>query len=39
MFAITHDGQTFSEEEAKADVIFSYYNSLLGSGLHQATLY
>lgn len=29
-FAITHDGQTFSEEEAKAGIVFDYYNDLLG---------
>lgn len=31
LFAVTHNGQTFSEEEAKADIVFSYYNDLLGS--------
>lgn len=31
LFALTHNGQTFSEEEAKADIVFSYYNELLGS--------
>jgi hypothetical protein len=31
LFAVTHNGQTFSEEEAKADIVFSYYNELLGS--------
>lgn len=25
------NGQTFSEEQAKADVVFSYYNGLLGN--------
>ena len=30
LFAVTHDGQTFSEEEAKANIVFSYYNGLLG---------
>jgi hypothetical protein len=31
LFAINHNGQTFSEEEAKANVVFSYYNDLLGT--------
>lgn len=30
LFAITHQGHTFSEEEAKAGLVFSYYNDLLG---------
>lgn len=30
MFAINHNGQTFSEEEAKAGIVFDYYNELLG---------
>lgn len=31
MFAINHNGQTFTEEETKADLVYSYYNALLGS--------
>lgn len=31
VFAITHNGQTFNEEEAKADLVFSYYNAILGT--------
>jgi hypothetical protein len=31
LFAINHNGQTFSEEEAKTDIVFSYYNELLGT--------
>lgn len=31
MFAIAHDGQTFTEEEAKAGLVYEYYNALLGS--------
>lgn len=31
LLAITHNGQTFTEEEAKADIVFSYYNDLLGT--------
>lgn len=30
MFAINHNGQTFSEEEAKAGIVFDYYNEFLG---------
>ena len=28
--AVEHEGQWFSEEEAKADLIFEYYNNILG---------
>lgn len=28
---IEHEGQTFSVEEAKADVIYEYYNNILGT--------
>jgi hypothetical protein len=28
---LSHDGHTFSEDEAKADIVFNYYNSLLGT--------
>jgi hypothetical protein len=31
LLAISHNGQTFSENEAKADVVYSYYNDLLGT--------
>jgi hypothetical protein len=31
LFAINHNGKTFSEEEAKTDIVFSYYNELLGT--------
>jgi hypothetical protein len=31
LFTVSYDGQTFSEEDAKADIVFSYYNGLLGS--------
>lgn len=31
LLAITHNGETFTEEEAKADLVFSYYNGLLGT--------
>lgn len=31
LFAITHDGQTFTEEEAKMGIVFQYYNMLLGT--------
>jgi hypothetical protein len=31
LFAIQHDGQTFSEEHAKSEVVFSYYNGILGA--------
>lgn len=30
LLAISHNGQTFTEEEAKADIVFSYYNEILG---------
>lgn len=30
LLAISHHGQTFTEEEAKASVVFDFYNSLLG---------
>jgi hypothetical protein len=30
-FAISHNGQTFTEEEAKADIVFTYYHGLLGT--------
>jgi hypothetical protein len=31
LLAIQHEGQTFSEDEAKAGAVFSYYNSILGT--------
>lgn len=31
MFAVSHNGQTFTEEEAKAGLVYDYYNTLLGS--------
>jgi hypothetical protein len=31
LFTVSYDGQTFSEQDAKADIVFSYYNGLLGS--------
>lgn len=31
LFAISHDGQTFSEEEAKAGIVFQFYDNLLGT--------
>lgn len=31
MFAIQHGGQNFTEKEAKAGVVFNYYNDLIGS--------
>jgi hypothetical protein len=31
LFAINHNGQMFTEEEAKANIVFSYYNGLLGT--------
>lgn len=37
LFTIVHDGQTFSEEEAKAELVFNYYHSLLGTGSHVPT--
>jgi hypothetical protein len=36
LFGITHNGQTFSEEEAKADIICSYYNDLLGKAFSRS---
>jgi hypothetical protein len=30
LFAIAHDGHTFTEEEAKAEIVFSYYDAILG---------
>ena len=30
MLTITHEGQTFTEEEAKAGIVHAYYNDLLG---------
>jgi hypothetical protein len=41
LFAITHNDQTFSEEDAKAGIVYSYYNDLLGkafSRLHYIDL-
>jgi hypothetical protein len=35
LFATNHNDQTFTEEEAKADIIFCYYNDLLGIGFIQ----
>lgn len=31
LFAIAHQGQTFSEEEAKAGIVYKYYNNILGT--------
>jgi hypothetical protein len=31
LLAISHNGQTFSGNEAKANVVYSYYNDLLGT--------
>lgn len=31
LFAISHNGHTFTEEQAKANIVFSYYNDLLGA--------
>ena len=31
LFVLSHNGQTFSEEEAKANIVFDYYNALLGT--------
>jgi hypothetical protein len=31
LFAINHNGHTFTEEEAKAEIVFSYYDDLLGT--------
>ena len=31
MLAIQYDGQTFTEDEAKAGAVYSYYNSILGT--------
>lgn len=31
LFSLQHNGQTFTEEDAKADIVFDYYNSLLGT--------
>lgn len=31
LFTLTHNGETFSEEDAKADIVFDYYNGLLGT--------
>lgn len=36
LFAINHNGQTFSEEEAKENIVFSYYNDLLGTAFNRA---
>lgn len=30
LFAISHNGLTFTEDEAKAGIVFDYYNNLLG---------
>lgn len=30
MFTINHGGQTFTEEEAKAGIVYDYYNDLVG---------
>ncbi|XP_066323685.1 uncharacterized protein [Miscanthus floridulus] len=35
LFAINHNGQTFSEEEAKAGIVYSYYNELLSKAFHR----
>jgi hypothetical protein len=35
MFAINHNRQTFTEEEAKAGIVYSYYNELLGKVFHR----
>jgi exonuclease III len=31
LFSLQHNGQTFTEEDCKADIVFDYYNSLLGT--------
>ena len=30
MFAIVHEGNTFTEEQAKAGIVFNYYNDIIG---------
>lgn len=30
LFAVAHNGHTFTEEEAKAELVFSYYDDILG---------
>jgi hypothetical protein len=35
LFAINHNGQTFTEEEAKVGIVYSYYNELLGKVFHR----
>jgi hypothetical protein len=36
LFAINHNGHTFTEEEAKAEIVFSYYDDLLGTPFARA---
>jgi hypothetical protein len=31
LFSLQHNGHTFTEEEAKADIVFAYYDDLLGT--------
>lgn len=41
LFAISHGGQTFTEDEAKAGIVFSFYDGLLGTSftrLHRINL-
>jgi hypothetical protein len=33
LLTITHEGLTFSEEQAKAGVVYSYYNAIIGTPL------
>jgi hypothetical protein len=35
LFALNHNGQTFSEEEAKAGIVYSYYNGLMGTAFQR----
>jgi hypothetical protein len=36
LLAINHNGHTFTEEEAKAEIVFSYYDDLLGTPFARA---
>lgn len=38
LFALQHDGQTFTEEDIKADIAFDYYDGLLGTTFARAHL-
>lgn len=35
LFAIAHNGHTFTEEEAKAELVFYYYDDMLGGSVRQ----